>query len=288
VVTRPAGTPATARTRLLVGYDGTPEGEDALALARVLGAPLGAETVAACVTALPHRPGARQQLPRLEWEAEETLAAATGDDLERRPVVSSSAARGLFELADEEQVDMLVVGSSHHSGLGAVLAGSVGRALLQGAPCPVAIAPRDYRSQDLDRLRVLQIGYDGSPEAERALDGAIELALAAEATMRLVAVLTPVQTANDSSARHDALREAVGAARDRCPAELRADARARTGDAATILRDEAEMGVDLLVVGSRGYGPALRTMLGSVAAELIAWAPCPVLVYPRAASRAAR
>jgi nucleotide-binding universal stress UspA family protein len=106
--------------------------------------------------------------------------------------------------------------------------------------------------------------------------------------MRLVAVLTPMQSPYDNSSRHDALREAVRVARDRCPPELRADARARTGDATTILCDEAEMGVDLLVVGSRGYGPAMRTMLGSVAAELIARAPCPVLVYPRAASRAAR
>lgn len=272
---------------MLVGYDGSPEGEDALALARLLGAPLGAETVAACVTPIPRRPGPGKQLPRLEEEAERTLTTAAGDDLERRPVVSSSPARGLFELAEVEEVDMLVVGSSHHSGLGAVLAGSVGRALLQGAPCPVAIAPRGYSGNDIDRLRVLEIGYDGSSEAERALNGAIELALAAEATMRLVAVLTPVQSSHDNLARHDSLRHALYAARDRCPPELRADARARTGDAASILRDEAEMGVDLLVVGSRGYGPAMRTMLGSVAAELITWAPCPVLVYPRAAFRAA-
>ena len=102
--------------------------------------------------------------------------------------------------------------------------------------------------------------------------------------MRLVAVLTPVQNPYDDAGRHDVLRDALDSARDRCPPELRADARARTGDAAVVLRDEAEMGVDLLVVGSRGYGPAMRTMLGSIAAELIAWAPCPVLVYPRAAS----
>jgi nucleotide-binding universal stress UspA family protein len=285
---QPKSAVTPARTKLLVGYDGTPEGEDALALARLLAAPLGAAMVAACVAPVPHRLGARDRLARHERRAEQTLAAAAGDDLQRRPVVSASPARGLFELVEHEHADLLVVGSSHRGGLGVLMAGGVGRALLQGAPCPVAIAPRGYSTQDVDRLRVLEVGFDGSPEAERALDGAIELAVAAEATVRLVAALTPVQNPYDNAGRHDVLREALGAARDRCPPELRADARARTGDAAVVLRDEAEMGVDLLVVGSRGYGPAMRTMLGSVAAEVMAWAPCPVLVYPRVASRAAR
>jgi nucleotide-binding universal stress UspA family protein len=128
--------------KLVIGYDGTPEGEDALALARVLAPPLGAaELVAVCVKAVPHpRPRGHGWRERLEQEAERTFAGATGEDLGRRAVVSSSPARGLFELAESERADLLVVGSSHHSGLGAVLAGSVGRALLHGAPCPVALA----------------------------------------------------------------------------------------------------------------------------------------------------
>jgi nucleotide-binding universal stress UspA family protein len=269
----------------VIGYDGSPEGEDGLALARLLARPLDAELVVVCVKAVPHpHPRGREWRRRLELEAEQALAGAAGDDLGRRAVVSSSPARGVFELAEKEEADLLVVGSSRHSGLGAVLAGSVGRALLHGAPCPVATAPRGYRTWDVDRLRVLGVGFDGSAEAERALDGAIELGLAAEATMRLVAVLTPIQGAYDDPAlRHDRLREALGVAMDRCPRELRADGRTRSGAAAEVLRDEAEMGIDLLVLGSRGYGPAFRTVLGSVSGELMRSAPCPLLVFPRAA-----
>ena len=36
--------------------------------------------------------------------------------------------------------------------------------------------------------------------------------------------------------------------------------------------------LDLLVVGSRGYGPLRRTLVGSVSDELVRTAPCPVLV----------
>jgi len=39
--------------------------------------------------------------------------------------------------------------------------------------------------------------------------------------------------------------------------------------------------VDLLVAGSRGYGPMARLLLGSVSSRLVATAPCPVLIVPR-------
>ncbi|MGD0386986.1 MAG: universal stress protein, partial [Solirubrobacteraceae bacterium] len=42
-------------------------------------------------------------------------------------------------------------------------------------------------------------------------------------------------------------------------------------------------GVDLLIVGSRGYGPLRRLMLGSTAAHLASNARCPLLVLPRLA-----
>ena len=37
----------------------------------------------------------------------------------------------------------------------------------------------------------------------------------------------------------------------------------------------------LLVVGSRGYGPLRRVLLGSVSTELVRSAPCPLIVTPR-------
>lgn len=42
-----------------------------------------------------------------------------------------------------------------------------------------------------------------------------------------------------------------------------------------------EKDVDLLVLGSRGYGPLTRVLLGSVSRRAAQDAPCPVLVVPR-------
>jgi nucleotide-binding universal stress UspA family protein len=43
--------------------------------------------------------------------------------------------------------------------------------------------------------------------------------------------------------------------------------------------------VDMLVVGSRGYGPVRRTLLGSTSDRLVHDAACPVVVVPRDAVR---
>jgi len=55
---------------------------------------------------------------------------------------------------------------------------------------------------------------------------------------------------------------------------------AREGQAATeLIAHSAEL--DLLVVGSRGYGPVRRVLPGSVGGQVIRDAACPVLVLPR-------
>ena len=57
------------------------------------------------------------------------------------------------------------------------------------------------------------------------------------------------------------------------------------GDAAAELA-AASADVDLLVVGSRGFGPVRRVLLGSVSRELVRSASCPVVVLPRGVAAA--
>ncbi|HKI66281.1 MAG TPA: universal stress protein, partial [Solirubrobacterales bacterium] len=73
------------------------------------------------------------------------------------------------------------------------------------------------------------------------------------------------------------ISEGVAAAGDAVPV----DGRRLDGPPAQALAEACEDGVDLLVAGSRGYGPMTRLLLGSVSSRLVAIAPCPVLVVPR-------
>ena len=68
----------------------------------------------------------------------------------------------------------------------------------------------------------------------------------------------------------------------RARGQVPCDSRLAEGDAAEQIVDTSAAS-DLLVIGSRGYGPLRRTLLGSVSRSVLQSARCPVLVLPRAA-----
>jgi nucleotide-binding universal stress UspA family protein len=223
--------------------------------------------------------------------AEEALAEV-GEEVERVTLDRSSAARGLHDLAELEDADLIVVGSSHRGRVGQVLAGSVAERLLHGAPCGVAIAPAGFAARDTGALHVVAVGYDRSPESKLALAGAGELARAARASLRILALVGPPELplaptggvhAPDEEILATIRREleaVVDEALTEVPPGVDASAEVITG--VTDLLGEQE-GVDLLVVGSRGYGPLRRTLLGSTSLTLVRHARYPLIVFPRGA-----
>ena len=141
--------------KILVGYDDSDQAKDALALGKQLADATGAELVAAGVFQFdpiwggydPHFRNAEIEFARKI----EAAAKSVGAEAEATP--SSSPARGLHELAEEIEADLILVGSARRGRVGQILAGSVGVALLHGSPCAVGIAPNGYRdhSGEADR-----------------------------------------------------------------------------------------------------------------------------------------
>lgn len=150
--------------------------------------------------------------------------------------------------AEEEDVDTIVVGSPHRGALGRALIGSTAESLLHGAPGAVVAAPRGYGADAHAPFRLIAVAYDGAPESKLALHRAEAIAREAGAAIRVLTVVSP-------------------------PVAL-------PGVAST-LAEACEEGVDLLLAGSRRYGPVTRVLLGSVSTQLIHKAPCPVMVIPR-------
>jgi nucleotide-binding universal stress UspA family protein len=80
-------------------------------------------------------------------------------------------------------------------------------------------------------------------------------------------------------ARAELLEVAAIAAAELGDAGFGARANVRVGRPATTIVEEADrFGADLVVVGTRGFGPISTMVLGSVSAEVADRAPCPVLV----------
>jgi nucleotide-binding universal stress UspA family protein len=279
--------------KILVGYDDSDQAKDALALGKQLADATGAALVVAGV--FPFDPiwkGLHPHFHDAEVEyARQIEAAAESVGAEAEAFPSISAARGLHELAEEIEVDLILVGSAHHGRAGQAIAGSTGVALLHGSPCAVGIAPHGYRDQASAGIGGIVVGYDGSPESQRALAAACELAPRAHAKLKLVAVAEPpvVGTGKGGATGWHELREAIeGIMRERLseaeskvPEGIDLDTRLVTGEPAQALADVANAPGTLLLVGSRGYGPLRRVLLGSVSTRLVRSAPCPLIVTPR-------
>ncbi len=277
--------------KILVGFDGSDGGRDALEAARVLGSEAGASVMVASVLfsgplqidlAGLDEEEAREAEPLFE-QAREKLA---GLDVATRAYGGGSPAAILTLLAEREEFDVIVVGSPHRGPVGRVLIGSVARNLLNGAPRAVLVAPKGYATEDHGFFRTIAVGYDGTPEAEHALRSAEAIARHSNAMLRILTVVAPPvfipgavgYTPVPIPVEPDKI---LNEALESVDPKLGAEKRQLDGSPAEVLARECEDGVDLLVLGSRGYGPVTRVLVGSVSRRAAQEAPCPVLVVPR-------
>jgi len=265
---------------IVVGFDGTEEAYDALRLGERLRSAVGEELIVTVVD---------ENAPPVGdsggyWEYQQNYFAEMGRkaaeylghrDFSRR-TASDSAPAALQQVAESEAADAIVLGSTHRGQIGRVLAGSVGERLLGGAPCAVAIAPKGYAGGAHPSLGIIGVGYDGGEESQIALVEATELARGSDSSLRLIGV---AREKGDAPARMEAELDAAVA---RC-GDVPADPKLLVGDAAAALADQG-VELDLLVIGSRDYGPVRTVLLGGVSREVLRIAPCPVMIVPRSAA----
>lgn len=259
--------------RIVVAFDGSDHAQDALALALRLRDPDGGRLTLACATS------AASEMPE---DVAVMLAAGRarippGIRVALRAPRAASPARALTELAEREQADLVVVGSSRRSREGRISLERTAGRLLQGAPCAVVVAPPGLLTSE--PFRHVGIAYDGSPEARAALVAGYAIAVECRAAVTLFFAESSPELGDADELLNDAAETA--------PEGVNPRTLALHGGAGEQIAAASEGIVDLLVCGSRGYGPIERALLGSVAEELMEHAPHPVLVLPRQASVAA-
>ena len=287
---------------VVIGFDGTDSGEDSLALgiraARVLEVPPVVVTVhpgpAPIGTARVDAEWVSAQRQAAEEIIERARGALSSEGVraDYRVVGSSSAARGLHELAEQLGAVLIVVGSSRKGAEAHLLAGSTADRLLSGSACPVGVAPRGMRLREMTGLKRIGVAFIDTPEAWAALRMAARLAQRTGAALRLFTVVAadaevvpPVigvdaEVAFSATARA-AYQQALDAAVAEPPDGIEARGELLVGDVVEVLSGLGEDEIDVLICGSRGYGPVRRVLLGGVSARLVRQARAPVVVVPR-------
>jgi nucleotide-binding universal stress UspA family protein len=268
---------------IVVGYDGSGEARDALALAGVLRARAGIVT-AACVAADPDGTGAERTLAPL-CESADTPSWL-------RTLRLAGGAEDLPRVVHDTGADLLVLGSSGSGEPGRTHTGPVGRRLLFGSPCPVAVAPRGFRDRAA-APRMVKIAFKGEGEAAGAVDEGVRLARSLGASVRVLCLVPPPPVwalgagadagySRDHVEQHhlSAFGHLLPEAMALVPSGVPAEGQLLEGPPATALRRELERGGDLLVMASPGVRPAAGVRPGRTAIGVMRSCPCPVLLTP--------
>jgi nucleotide-binding universal stress UspA family protein len=279
--------------RIVVGYAGDQAGRDAV----VLAAKLASLWDAKLTVAFPYHPlFAAMSGDVAEEQVRDELHALLGD----HPALATARyhwstgswpIRALHELAAYEDADLIAFGAAH----GRLQQRHVGlmERMVHGAPCAVAVAPDGYAEQQHGELLRVGVGFADTAEGRAALALGRELAERSGESARVVAgsglsatLAGYASLAVSLPAIEDEMCEEMKSAVGRVARELDAghDLRqdVRRGDPSRVLVD-ASRELDVLILGSRAYGPLRCALLGTVSAEVMRAAHCPVLVLPRKA-----
>ena len=285
---------------IIVAADSESHDRDALEFGATLARWRGARILIVGVFVAPFGVGDRGYEAKLREALTQSLEslrkqAPPGVPVETRIVDATSVVRGLHAVAEEVAADALVLGHSHSGRAARALHRDVTFGLIQAAPTAVGVAPAGYAaSATANATPIIGVAYDTSPEADHALSTGAELARASGGSLHIISVVDfpfvyvdpPIVDEEGRKSYVQSVKteltERLDAARARVADNLAVSTEVVDGGPAAELA-RADRGLDLLVMGSRGYGPVRRVLLGSTVAGVIADASFPVLIVPRGA-----
>jgi nucleotide-binding universal stress UspA family protein len=196
------------------------------------------------------------------------------------PGVTARARRGLgrigdhmIELAGEERVDAIVVGTGQKTGLGRL--GSVSSVIVQDAPQSVVCVPPQavVVTQAVPVLQQSLVATDLSQFANRAVPYAFALTQPG-GTIHLIHVIKEDAEVDEA----DLVRQLEALAPAGASHEVRAHVVRGDDTAITMAQCAARFGVDVICIASHGRSGLTRALVGSVADRLLRATRLPVLV----------
>ena len=279
---------------IVVGYDGSPGSADALALGRQLAGAAGRPLalVVRAPAADPRRCRAGRSTRRASCGRRRTRRwpeRRWAPEAERHAVCGESVARGLQAFAERERASAIVVGCpvpgrcrTHRGGhrrsepaARSALRGRPRAARLRGRP-PGGAAGGSSSATPTATRRVAPL------RVAAGLGAVVRRDRACRVGRRQAPLLVRRAQRVRGGGRGEAQADLDQVLR-RLASAVATEGVVLDGDPARCLLEQADGWADLIVTGSRGYGPKRQVLLGSVSAGVLAAATVPVVVTPRGA-----
>ena len=190
----------------------------------------------------------------------------------------------LVQLAEEHQVDIVVMGARGHANVERILLGSTSDYVATHAPCSVLIV-RPSTSVDQDEQMRIAIGFEESGPAQAAIQEFAEVQWGSKSRVQLVTVVQPlIEFGGDIDPDVDAqakliesMRRAASDLKDSC-----ADVQTKIVDhrhvGEGIVRFTEENLCTMVVVGETPRSTIGRLLMGSVSRYVLRHAPCSVWI----------
>jgi nucleotide-binding universal stress UspA family protein len=170
-------------SELIVSYDGTPNDDDALALAKML-ARTGARLALAYVRHAREFDPRREEIAQHDAERrlEHGATWLSDPDIPRHVVVNPATGDGLARLAESEGASVIVFGSDYRTPPGHAEPGTSAQSLLDGGPVAIALAPAGLRARPDAEIKSIAVPLAG-PHNDIARQTAATLASKLGATV---------------------------------------------------------------------------------------------------------
>lgn len=230
-------------------------------------------------------------LERFAHDQMEEVALRFNVPVTKHVMSAFDPAQAIADYAQEQDIDLVVVGTHGRGPVGHFFLGSVAERTIRQCPVSVlAVGGGEAHALEQSSYRKVLVPIDFSVPSTRAL--AHGAAVARQHGARLLALHVVERVPHpgfyfsdqesilgSSEQFHKRLRSALTALTEESSPELRADILVGEGRAYKKICEVArERGVDLIVMGAHGLGAIERLLLGSVTERVVRQAPCPVLI----------
>lgn len=224
-------------------------------------------------------------------DAEALIKKTFSPDLEyAKIIVVGSPDQEIVKAAEEQQMDLIVMGTHGRTGLNRLFVGSVTEQVLRKAPCPVMTishVPEERTRRPLD-FRTLLVPINFSEPSFKALEFALGLAQEYRSVLYILILVERLQWLEmgahvfDPSYKERYLesiqRNLTWMIPEKIKKQYRVKELAKFGSTAHEIVDTAEeIHADLIIMGEVGYSAIKSALFGSTAYRVVKEAHCPVL-----------
>ncbi len=211
-----------------------------------------------------------------------SYAASLGLEIQTVHRIGEPSAE-IVRVAEEEEVDLIVLGNTKRSKVEQVLLGGLRSKIITGSPCDVMLVPE---MSEIRFGRIL-VGINGTPASSSAGQRALDLAVSYGSEVHAV---TAIDVPTDEGLRYGVLKdarqkgfkalEALARQGERLGVQVMTELQ-ETSPEKCLIGYANKKDIQHIILGSKGYFGVSDILLGSVVEKVAALASCPVQVVKK-------